>query len=102
MRIVKSKTIEEYWTTYRDAEGPLTEWLNAATEAEWTSIQDIRLSYPSADAAKAKSGRDLTIFNIKGNTYRLIVAIHYQTKIVFIREFLTHAEYSKNLWKDRH
>ena len=42
------------------------------------------------------SGATVTIFNIKGNTYRLITAIHYNTRIVFIRDYMTHAEYSKN------
>jgi mRNA interferase HigB len=44
----------------------------------------------------------VTVFNVAGNKYRLIVAIHYRIQTVFIRDFLTHAEYSKQAWKGRH
>ena len=46
-----------------------------------------------------KSGRVVTVFNLCGNHYRLIVAIHYNTQLVFILRFFTHAEYDKDAWK---
>ena len=56
--------------------------------------------FPSADAVKVGTGRIATIFNVCGNKYRLITAIHYNTGLIFILRFLTHAEYSKNAWKE--
>ncbi len=48
---------------------------------------------------KAASGNTVTFFNIAGNDFRLITAIHYRTQLIFILRFLTHAEYSKDNWK---
>lgn len=73
-----------------------------ARSAQWRSIGDVRRTYPHADAAAVASGAVVTIFNIKGNAYRLIIAIHYNSAIVFIRDFMTHAECGKGRWKGRH
>ena len=49
---------------------------------------------------RVASGRTVVVFNIAGNHFRLIAAVHYATAIVFALRFLTHAEYSKDTWKD--
>ena len=102
MRVIKPSTLQAYWTKHRDTRIPLMQWLVKARAARWQSIDDVRQTYPHADAVQVASGATVTVFNIKGNTYRLIVAIHYNTQIVFIRDFLTHAEYDKNQWKEWH
>ena len=56
---------------------------------------------PHADQIKVKSGRTVTIFNVCGNDFRLITAIHYDKQKVFVLNFLTHTEYSRNTWKNR-
>ena len=102
MRIIKPTTLKSYWARHRDARPSLEDWLNEARAAKWQNLTEARRTYPSADAATGASGATLTIFNIKGNHYRLITAIHYDRQRIFIRDFMTHAEYSKNRWKDRH
>ena len=67
--------------------------------AEWQSIQELRCQYPHADAVRVASGRTVTVFNVRGNRYRLIVAIHYQWAMVYVLRFLTHAQYDKGQWK---
>jgi len=62
---------------------------------KWQNLLDVQAVYPSAE----KVGR-LTVFNIKGNNYRLIVRIEYEKQEVYIRHVLTHEEYSKDFWKD--
>lgn len=62
----------------------------------------MRRDYPHADAATVASGNVVTIFNVAGNKYRLIVAIRYAYGFIYIRDFLTHAEYDKGRWKGRH
>lgn len=47
------------------------------------------------------SKRQVIVFNIAGNKFRLMAAVHFNTRIVFALDFLTHAEYSKNRWKDQ-
>ena len=67
--------------------------------ADWESIRDVRRTYPSADPVKVASGRSTTVFNVCGNDFRLIVAIHYDKRRVYTLRFMTHAEYDKNHWK---
>ena len=56
--------------------------------------------YPAVDGVKVKSGREATIFNIRGNKCSHITAIHYNTQAVYVMRFLTHAEYGKDTWKN--
>jgi len=100
--VIKPASLRAYWEKHRVARRPLEEWLIKVQASRWRSIEDVRKSYPHADAATVASGATVTIFNIKGNAYRLIAAIHYNTGIVFLREFMTHAEYGKGDWKERH
>jgi mRNA interferase HigB len=102
MRIIKPATVQAYWQKHAGTQASLKAWLRTAQAASWANITEIRKTYPHADAAKVASGAIVTIFNIKGNEYRLITAIHYNRKWVFIRDFMTHAEYSKGNWKERH
>jgi mRNA interferase HigB len=77
-----------------DLASPLDAWYRIAKKAEWKSLEDVKRVFPSADGV-AK----YTVFNIKGNHYRLITEINYSTGRLYIRHVLTHAEYSKGGWK---
>jgi mRNA-degrading endonuclease HigB of HigAB toxin-antitoxin module/antitoxin component HigA of HigAB toxin-antitoxin module len=101
MYVIKPATIKGYWLKHASARKPLQAWLIAAKAATWKNLTETRRTYPHADEVKVASGATMTVFNIKGNAYRLIVAIHYNKGIVYIRDFMTHAEYSKDKWKDR-
>jgi len=102
MRIIKPLTVKRYYEKHRDAEPWLKAWLVVAKAAKWQSLDDVRKSYKKADVAKAQSGCTVTIFDVKGNKYRLIVSIHYNTERLYVRDFMTHAEYNNDLWKKRH
>jgi mRNA interferase HigB len=99
MRVIKPTRVKEYAKVYPDAAEALLNWLKAARLADWHSIQDVRTMYPHADAVVVTSGHVVTIFNVRGNNYRLITAIDYKYAIVYILRFLTHKEYDKNKWK---
>lgn len=99
MRIIKRKRLRELAERYSDAAEPLEKWYQLASHAHWSSLQDARRVYPHADAVEVESGKIVTVFNIGGNKYRLIVAIHYNTQSVYILDLLTHAEYDKGFWK---
>jgi mRNA interferase HigB len=100
VRVIKPSTVKEYTRRYPDAEKPLMAWLKLAEQARWTSLQDIRQIFPNADGVIVSSGNPVVVFNIRGNKYRLIVAIHYRPSgRVFVLRFLTHAEYDKEKWK---
>jgi mRNA interferase HigB len=72
----------------------LDAWYRIAKRAAWKNLMDVRRAFPTADAVES-----LTVFNIKGNAYRLITEINYQTGRIFLRYVLTHAEYSKGGWR---
>ncbi len=61
---------------------------------EAARAHEVRRTYPHADAVK-----QYTVFNIKGNDYRLISKIEYRLGLIFVKEVLTHAEYDKGNWK---
>jgi mRNA interferase HigB len=69
-------------------------WYRVVNSASWRHLDDVRQIYPSADAVG-----NFTVFNLKGNTYRLIVDIDYETQTIYYKYFLTHAEYDKDKWK---
>lgn len=100
MRIITKRRILAYAKQHPNAAANLSAWINVATAAKWQSIADVRKVFPHADLATVRSSKSVTIFNIAGNRHRLITAIHYNTGSVFILKILTHAEYSKDRWKN--
>ncbi len=74
-------------------------WSHVTKWADWRHIQDVRAAYPAADTVKVASGRNVVVFNVCKNDFRLIVAIHYDLGIVYTLRFLTHAAYDKDQWK---
>jgi mRNA interferase HigB len=69
--------------------------------ARWASFAGIRSVFPSADLVTVASGRKVVVFNLGGNEFRLVCAVHFNTGMVFALRFLTHAEYSKETWKEK-
>jgi len=90
VRIISRKTLRDAWAKHRDAEDPLKAWFKETEQATWNGPEDVRARYPSASIV----GNERVVFNVKGNTYRLVVAINYSAHIVFIKFFGTHAEYN--------
>lgn len=89
MRVIAKKILREYWEQKNDAEDQLKSWYKEATKAKWMSPIDIKSEYPKASILK--SGR--VVFNICGNSYRLVVQINYLRQWVFVRVIGTHKEY---------
>ena len=91
MRIISRGTLRDFWKTHADAEQPLRAWFHEARHSHWRTPAEIKQAFPSADILPDNR----IVFNIKGNHYRLIVKIHYNTGILFIRFIGTHAAYDK-------
>ena len=77
------------------------ELVQIACGAQWKSLEDVRRTFPHADLVQVGSGKSATVFNVCGNKHRMATAIHYNTGKIFVLELMSHAEYSKNQWKDR-
>ena len=93
MQIVALRNLESYWQqpNRNDAEGSLKAWFAEAKLAQWTTPQDVKNQYANASIIAIKR----VVFNIKGNDYRLIVAIAYRMQYVHVKFMGTHAEYDK-------
>ena len=89
MRVIAVSTLRAFWEVHRDAEQALKAWHEEATKVSWTQPADIKARYRSASVLKNRR----VVFNIKGNDYRLIVAIAYKLKIVYVKFVGTHKEY---------
>ncbi len=95
MHVITLRRLREFWELHPDAEDPLRRWHRIAKQSHWRSLVDARQDFPHADLAGI-----CTIFNIKGNAYRLICKIYYPSQVVLIRFVLSHAEYDRGGWKD--
>ena len=82
-------TLRAFWQLHPDAEQPLKAWYEEASNASWAQPADIKAQYRSASVLKNRR----VVFNIKGNDYRLIVAIAYKLQIVYVKFIGTHAAY---------
>ena len=91
MRILSRSALRDFWESHADAEEALKTWYYEASHADWQSPVDIKSAHRNASII----ANNRAVFNIKGNTYRLIVVIRYDIGIVFIRFIGTHAEYDK-------
>ncbi|WFS62100.1 type II toxin-antitoxin system HigB family toxin [Pseudodesulfovibrio thermohalotolerans] len=91
MRIISRATLREYGDSHADAKDALDSWFHEVRKEDWKTWTDIKAKYPSASPL----GNDRYVFNIKGNTYRIIVVINFVAKIIYIRFVGTHAEYDK-------
>jgi mRNA interferase HigB len=94
MHVISRKRLKEAATRHRDLEGPLDAWFRIAKKASWGNLADVRKTLSTADAA----GK-WTVFNIKGNQYRLITEINYVFARIYVRHVLTHADYDRGGWK---
>lgn len=98
MRIITRKRLDDAARLYAKAVPAVRHWHAIASQATWANLVDARQTFPHADPVKVASGRTVTVFNLT-NAYRLITAIHYNRRLVFILHVLTHAEYDRDAWK---
>jgi mRNA interferase HigB len=93
MRIIAIKTLRDFWEKpgYHDAEPSLRAWYAEARKAGWKGPDDIKEDYRSASIV----GNNRVVFNIKGNKYRLVVAVRYEFGLVFVRFIGMHDQYDK-------
>ena len=89
MRVIAYRSLQNFWALHPPAEQPLKAWYDEARNAEWSQPADIKAHYRNASFV----GNNRVVFNIKGNDYRLIVAVAYRIGIVFVKFIGTHTQY---------
>ncbi len=91
MRIIALKMLRDFWEKHSQAEMPLRAWHALARRADWRTPVDVKAAYRTASFL----GANRVVFNIKGNDYRLVVAVHYNRGLMFVRFIGTHKEYDR-------
>ncbi len=91
MKVLNIRLVHEFSLTHPDAKGALDSWVAELEEAEWETPIDLKARYPSASILGGKR----VVFNIKGNRYRALAMIDYESKLVIMKELGTHAEYDE-------
>jgi mRNA interferase HigB len=91
MRIFTEQRLKEYVEESPDAKVALQDWVSTVKKSNWACFADVKKSYNSVDNV----GNQRYVFNIKGNSYRLVVVIKFTIQFVYIRFIGTHKEYDK-------
>jgi mRNA interferase HigB len=99
VELLNQTALDQAIRKHPDAKKWLSQWSQVVQSASWQNLHDIRRNYPSADGVKLMSKAVVTVFNVKGNTYRLLTFVDYAMQRVYVAVVLTHAQYDKNQWK---
>ena len=95
MEVISRQALTDFYTKHSDATSPLLSWYQIMKGSKFNHPNELQKSFPQVDIVDG-----LFVFNA-GRAYRLIAAIHFNTKRVFVRHILTHAEYDRGKWKKR-
>jgi len=95
VHVITRKRLREFATRHREAEGPLAVWYTIMSRTDFGSFAELKRTFRAVD----KVGK-FTVFDIGGNKFRLVAAIHYNRRKVYIRHVLTHTEYDQDKWKE--
>ncbi|CCQ56442.1 type II toxin-antitoxin system HigB family toxin [Crocosphaera watsonii] len=95
MHVISRRILRDFCRTHADSCDALFDWYRVASKANWSNLNDVQKTYKSAESVG-----NFTVFNIKGNHYRLIVDIIYSSQRIYIKDILTHAQYDKGGWKN--
>ena len=90
-RIYAKSTLKEYWENHPDSEQYLKTWYDTAMNTEWKSPNEVKQTYGNASILKDSR----IVFNIKGNSYRLVAKFNFEKQWIFIRFIETHEEYNR-------
>jgi len=90
-RVFAKSTLREYWAKHPDSEQYLKTWYDTVMSSNWKSPNDIKKTFIHASILK----NNRIVFNIKGNTFRLIAKFNFEKQWVFIKFIGTHVEYDK-------
>jgi mRNA interferase HigB len=98
VHVISQKRLREFERKHADATTSLRAWLKLVRHGRFRNLEELKRTFSSADLV-AVAGRNFYVFNIGGNKYRLIAAIHFNSQKLFVRHILTHAEYNTERWK---
>lgn len=90
MHVISRKALVEFWMVHPPAKGPMAAWYKVMPGATFANFASVRSVFNSADKVDR-----FTVFNVGGEDYRVVVAIHFNPQKLYIRHVFTHAEYER-------
>jgi len=90
-RVFSKSTLREYWEKHPDSEQYLKTWYETVMNSNWERPNDVKETFVNASVMK----NNRIIFNIKGNSYRLVAKFNYEKQWIFVKFIGTHSEYNK-------
>ena len=103
MQVIARPKLNQWIEDHPNAREALLVFYAVAVSARWTELDDVRATFPSADVVRLPNGRMRLVFNIKGNSYRLVAGYQWASETnagrLYLKDFMTHAEYDKDRWK---
>jgi mRNA interferase HigB len=94
MHVISRKRLNEFAAEHPETRTALAHWYRSVKRTNFSSFPTLKEIFPTADQV----GK-LTVFNVGGNKVRVIAAIHYNRKRIYIRAVLTHEEYDRGRWR---
>lgn len=93
MKVLGTEVLDKASRRHRDLTTSIATWITIARGAKWKSLHEVRQTWRNTDCVKGQA-----IFNIKGNKYRLLATVNYESQTIIVKDLITHAEYSKRGW----
>ena len=90
MHIIAKKILEKFWLKHPGARAPLESWYKLVSKSDFNSFLELRESFNTADYVAP-----FVVFDIAGNNFRIIAAVHFNRNKLYIREVMTHSEYDR-------
>jgi len=100
MHTISRKKLQDFWRQHPDSQSELTKWFKIVESANWQNLAQVRSVFNRSDTVRVASGNTVTVFDICGTKYRLIVKFHYNRQRAYILKCMTHGEYSRERWKE--
>lgn len=94
MQIIHWGRARKFFKDYPAAKTPLKQWRKAVIEAQWNNFPEVRTTFTTAYWVDGR-----IVFDIKGNSYRLIAVAAFEDRKLYIREIMTHEKYDRGAWK---
>jgi mRNA interferase HigB len=92
VRVISVKALRDFWRNHPQAEMPLRAWFKASTKGTFKNLAELKHTFGSVDYVPVGK-KEFYVFNVGGNKFRLVAAIHFNTQMLFVRHVLTHKEY---------
>ena len=99
MHVRGKVVIADFVAEHREAGKPLGRWVSVVESSQWSNFAQIRATFRSADLVR-QNNVNYVIFNVGGNKYRVVTEIDYRGALVVVDVVMTHAEYSRDRWKE--